>query len=116
MSNLDSMLRSASDDDFKEKLDNLSSPCCESFDNYFNNHIKPDIEKHSGKWLFEEEHMNSPKSGITTHISEGFNSIIKYMNDDKRMPVSNMVLSLFYLYNTSHAEVLKGRTQVKNRI
>ena len=40
--------------------------------------------------------MNNTNSGVTTNMSEGFNNIIKCVNDHKKLPVDNMVLSHFF--------------------
>ena len=62
----------------------------------------------------EEHDIYNPYSGVTTNISEGFNNIIKWVNSHKKLPVDNMVLSLFYLQNSTYAEVLRGRAGLGN--
>ena len=109
MKHLDTLLRCTSENEFQIQLKTLSGPWCESFEQYFQGHIKDDILKYSGRWLLEQAGIYNEKSGITTNMSEGFNTVIKYMNNHKRMPVANMILSLFYLQNSIHVEMLRGR-------
>ena len=62
----------------------------------------------------EEHDIYNPYSGVTTNISEGFKNIIKWVNSHKKLPVDNMVLSLFYLQNSTYTEVLRGRAGLGN--
>ena len=114
MSNLETLLRSESENDFHNKFEEFSETWCKSFLDYFNQHIKSEILQHSGRWILEEHNVYNPYSGVTTNISEGFNNVIKWVNDHKRLPVDNMVLSLFYLQNSCFSEVLRGRAGLGN--
>ena len=51
MNNLDTLLRCASEQDFLDTLDELSRPWCPNYLEYFQQNIKPEILKHSGKCL-----------------------------------------------------------------
>ena len=48
------------------------------------------------------------------NIPEGFNNIIKWVNNHKKFPNDNMVLSLFSLQYSAFSEVLRGRAGMGN--
>ena len=54
--------------------------------------------------------MYNPYAGVATNISEGFNNIIKWVNVHKKLPVDNMMLSLFCSWNVAYCEILRERT------
>ena len=114
MANLDTLLRCESEEEFLEKLESLSNSWSAAYLDYFSKHIKPEIMAYSGRWILERNGVYNPYSGVTTNISEGFNNIIKWVNDHKKLPVDNMVLSLFYLQNAAYCEVLRGRANLGN--
>ena len=64
--------------------------------------------------IIESNKIFNPYSGVTTNISEGFNTLIKWVNNHKKLPVDNMILSLFYLQNAIYCEVLRGRANLGN--
>ena len=49
------------------------------------------------RWNLEEFGVYSPMSGITNNQSEGFNSVLKRMQEWKEIPIDSAVLSLYHL-------------------
>ena len=66
MTNLDTLLRCASEQDFIDTFDEISRPWCPNYLECFEQHIKPEILRHSGRWILEEHDIYNPYSGVTT--------------------------------------------------
>ena len=50
-----------------------------------------------GRWVLEKLGIYNPYSGITTNQSEGFNTVLKYLQHWKEAPVDAIVPSLYHL-------------------
>ena len=49
------------------------------------------------RWNLDPLNLYNPVSGITTNQSEGFNSVLKRMQEWKEIPVDTAILSLYHL-------------------
>lgn len=66
-----------------------------------------------GRWHLEELAVYNPISGITTNQSEGFNTLLKHLQEWKEIPVDMAVLSLYHLqayYSNEWERGLAGTT------
>ena len=50
----------------------------------------------------------SPLSGITTNLSEGFNTVLKHYEGWKEAPLDSMVLGLYQIQVYYHNEIQRG--------
>lgn len=50
-----------------------------------------------GRWSLEKLGIYNPISGITTNQSEGFNNLLKQIQEWKEIPVDMAMLSLYHL-------------------
>jgi len=71
------------------------------FTDYFINTVHSRIDK-LGAWKLRAHGLES----LTTNQSEGFNTVLKRLNDWKEVPVDIMALSLFRL-STFHTTEIK---------
>ena len=56
----------------------------------------------------------NPYSGITTNQSEGFNTVLKYLQHWKEAPVDAIVLSLYHLQSFYYNEINRGFSGLGN--
>ena len=50
-----------------------------------------------GRWILEQYGLYNSVSGITTNHSEGFDAVLKRIQQWREIPVDSIVLSLYYL-------------------
>ena len=77
----------------------LTSMTCKwsaPFHQYYMTHIHPDIES-IARWGIEPCGVYNPFSGVTNNQAEGFNHVLKSLQEWKEAPVDCMALSLHYL-------------------
>lgn len=67
------------EDDYAEKLEELSQSWSKPFLEYYQSKLHQDIIKHSAKWVLEEHKVYDPYSGVTNNMSESMNAVIKRM-------------------------------------
>lgn len=105
ISNLKELLQMQNEDDYAEKLEELSHSWSKPFLEYYQSKLHQDIIKHSAKWVLEEHKVYDPYSGVTYNMSESMNAVIKRMMHWKQAPPDNTVLvfnylQTFYVYKT----------------
>ena len=67
-----------------------------------------------GRWVLEKLGIYNPYSGITTNQSEGFNTVLKYLQHWKEAPVDAIVLGLYHLQSFYYNEINKGFSGLGN--
>ena len=60
-----------------------------------------------GRWHLDKLFIYNPISGITTNQSEGFNTLLKHLQEWKEIPVDMAVLFLYHLQ--AYTTLMKGR-------
>ena len=66
-------------------------------------------------WLIQKyPGMFDPYSGITNHLSESMNAVLKREQDRKELSVDLLTLGLCYLQIFENYEILKGRSGIGN--
>lgn len=76
ISNLKELLQMENEDDYAEKLEELSQLWSKPFLEYYQSKLHHDIIKHSAKWVLEEHKVYDPYSGVTNNMSESMNAVI----------------------------------------
>lgn len=76
------LANSSSEEDFKEKLDNMvrqkQGPWASvAFANYIKTHTAKELKEYSGKWKLEQLHMANIERGMTNNPAEGVNNALK---------------------------------------
>ena len=64
MRDVDTLLRFPTEQDFLNRYDKLSRAWCPNYVEYFEQNIKLEIVKHSGRWILEENDIYNPYSGV----------------------------------------------------
>ena len=86
---------------------NWSKPFVE----YFNNEVHPDVSNSIGWWVLEKLHVYNPYSGVTNQ-SEGYNTVMKRLQQWKEVPIDLIILSLNELQVYSYNEIQRGLCQM----
>ena len=63
------------------------------------------LAKTIGRWILESLQIYNPYSGITNNQSEGFNTVLKRLQNWREVPVDAIVLTLYYLQAFYHDEI-----------
>ena len=71
-------------------------------------HIHPDIES-IARWGIEPCGVYNPFSGVTNNQAEGFNHVLKSLQEWKEAPVDCLALSLHYLQGYYLHEIERGK-------
>lgn len=96
------------EDDYTEKLEELSQSWSKPFLEYYQSKLHQDIIKHSAKWFLEEHKVYDPYSGVTYNMSESMNAVIKRMMHWKQAPPDATVLAFNYLQTFYVYETMRG--------
>lgn len=108
ISNLKELLQMQNEDDYAEKLEELSQSWSKPFLEYYRSKLHQDIIKHSAKWVLEEHKVYDPYSGVTYNMSESMNAVIKRMMHWKQAPPDATVLAFNYLQTFYVYETMRG--------
>jgi len=76
-------------------------------------HIHPDIES-IARWGIEPCGVYNPFSGVTNNQAEGFNHVLKRLQEWKEAPVDCLALSLHYLQGYYLHEIERGNKDSEN--
>ena len=76
--------------------------------------IQPDITICIARWLLEPLGVYNRYSGITTNQSEGFNTVLKHLQQWKEAPVDSILLCLYQLQTYYYNEIQRGLCQSGN--
>ena len=66
------------------------------------------MTKTIGRWILESLRIYNPYSGITNNQSEGFNTVLKRLQNWREVPVDAIVLTLYHLQAFYHNEIQRG--------
>ena len=90
---------------------NLYSTCSEewdpSFKDYYDSYIGSTIDSF-GRWILQKFNLYCPYSGLTTNVSEGFNSLFKSLIDYKEIDIDVTVLCFNQLQIYYWNEIQRG--------
>ena len=81
---------------------------------YYMKEIHPDVTTCIARWLLEPLRVYNHYSGITTNQSEGFNTVLKRLQQWKEAPVDSILLSLYQLQTFYYNEIQRGLCQSGN--
>ena len=76
--------------------------------------IHPDVTTCIAQWLLEPLRVYNRYSGVTTNQSEGFNTVLKRLQQWKKAPVDSILFSLYQLQNYYYNEIQRGICQSGN--
>ena len=108
LNHIEQILMSATEDEFHDNIAQLSATWSQPFLEYFDKHLKKDIEQHAGRWLIEPLNIYNPYSGITNNAAESMNTVIKRLTGWKQRPADTLALCLHKLQNYYWNEILRG--------
>ena len=86
------------------------------FLDYYMKEIHPDVTTCIAQWLLEPLRVYNRYSGVTTNQSEGFNTVIKRLQQWKEAPVDSILFCLYQLQNYYYNEIQRGICQSGNYI
>ena len=66
------------------------------------------VIKTTGRWVLEKLNIYNPLSGVTTNLSEGFNTLLKHYEHWKEAPLDSMILGLYQLQVYFYNEIQRG--------
>ena len=75
--------------------------------------IHPDVTICIARWLLEPLGVYNRYSGITTNQSEGFNTVLKHLQQWKEAPVDSILLCLYQLQTYYYNEIQRGLSKVE---
>ena len=78
--------------------------------------IHPDVTTCIARWLLEPLRVYNWYSGVTTNQSEGFNTVLKRLQQWKEAPVDSILFCLYQLQNYYCNEIQRGICQSGNYI
>ena len=114
LSDMRELLHLPTEEEYKLKLQQMSSKLSAPFYEYFSHNIHPDI--HSIAWWAIEPHgVYDPYSGVTSNQAEGLNYVLKHLLQEwHESPVDCMVLALHYLQGYYLVEISRGKQGLGN--
>ena len=86
------------------------------FLDYYMKEIHPDVTTCIARWLLEPLRVYNRYSGVTTNQSEGFNTVLKRLQQWKEAPVDSILFCLYQLQNYYYNEIQRGICQSGNYI
>lgn len=111
---VEALLQCESEPEFFEVYGERSVTWSESFKDYFDTSLRDDILTFAARWLLEEAEVYDPYSGITNNVVESMNVVVKRLMEWKEVPIDSVVLSLNFLQNFYHNELVRGFCGVGN--
>lgn len=84
------------------------------FLDYYMKEIHPDVTTCIARWLLEPLRVYNRYSGVTTNQSEGFNTVLKRLQQWKEAPVDSILLCLYQLQVYYYNEIQRGLCQSGN--
>ena len=105
------LLRCRSEEEFKELKDSYVELWSDVFTEYFDKHISPKL-KYFARYVIDDFVTFDQKYGVTSNMSEGFNWLLKDLNNWKELPVDSMVLSFRFLQNYYRKEISRGKVGI----
>jgi hypothetical protein len=115
LANVESLLKSDSEEDLAQKEPDIMRDWSQPMVEYYNKQLRPDIVKYSAKWvIIKSGAPYNPLSGITNNAAESINRVLHRLQGECELSVDQSVLGLFYLQNSSLAEIQRGRAGIGN--
>ena len=102
------LFHSTSEQEYLQLLSQIRPTWDPVFEEYFLKQFHPDVNKSIGRWVLENLNIYDPYSGVTNNQSEGFNRVVKDVQDWKEAPVDSMVLALYQLQTFYLNEIRRG--------
>ena len=94
--------------DYTVSLNNMACKWSAPFHQYYMSYIHPDIES-IARWGIEPCGVYNPFSGVTNNQAEGFNHVLKRLQEWKVAPVDCLALSLHYLQGYYLHKIERGK-------
>ena len=69
-----------------------------------------------GRWILEKYGVYNPLSGVTTNQAEGFNTVLKRLQNWKEIPVDAAVLAFYHLQAFYVNETQRGFSGLSTNI
>lgn len=73
--------------------------------NYFDKTLMPTFKSHSSIWILRKAGIWNPEKGITTNLSESFNSVLHGLKQWKQVTLDVICVSLSYSSTYYHREL-----------
>jgi hypothetical protein len=90
-------LQCRSEEDYKVLLSEKSKKWSGAFLEYFMTELHPHVNTMMGRWVLEKLRVYNPYSGVTQNMSEGFNTVLRRLENWKEAALDMCVLSFYYL-------------------
>ena len=107
-SHLRTLFNQPSQQDYEEKLSELSGVWDDLFREYYLQHIHKEVDTRIGRWRLEQLGLYTADSGVTTNLSESLNKVIKALQGWKEAPVDAMMTALYQLQQYFINEIHRG--------
>ena len=106
------MLNCKIETEYLELYESFKDTWSESFVDYFESNVHDKMQYHAR--FAVEEKVKMTENGITTNVSEGFNFLIKDLQEWKERPIDCIMLSFRFLQQYLLREIQRGRAGVGN--
>jgi hypothetical protein len=107
-SHLRTLFNQPSQQDYEEKLSEMSGVWDDLFREYYLQHIHKEVDTGIGRWRLEQLGLYTADSGVTTNLSESLNKVIKALQGWKEAPVDAMMTALYQLQQYFINEIQRG--------
>lgn len=124
VSHLRDLFNNKSENEYRSQLEVLKLEWSQAFVDYYGKEVhdkvsiivnflfhildKFQVIRNVGRWHLEKLFIYNPISGITTKQSEGFNTLLKHLQEWKEIPVDMSALSLYHLQAYYSNELERG--------
>lgn len=116
VSHLRDLFHQPSEQDYNDHYEKLRNDWSKAFCDYFDQNIYTKVCTALGQWILEQYGLYNSVSGITTKQSEGFNAVLKRIQQWREIPVDSIVLSLYYLQAFYWNEWQRGLASLGERL
>ncbi|XP_030056629.1 uncharacterized protein LOC115468784 [Microcaecilia unicolor] len=99
---------------FHEKLRLKRRNWSKAFLQYYEQELHESIIYHASSWILEKNGIVEYVTGITTSISESFNSILKRVVEQQEIQMACLVMCLYHLQNYYVREIINGQCHLGN--
>ena len=96
------------EENYRNKLDELKKRWSCPFYEYYMKNIEPDIHG-IARWSLEPMKVYNPYSGVTNNQSESLNFVIKQLQEWRESPIDCALLALHYLQSYYMIEIIRGQ-------
>ena len=105
---LNDILKSETEEDFDQTIEEHSRAWSEPFLTYFNTYLKKSIKEHASAWILISLELYNPSSGITNNVAESFNKVLKEIQDWKEIKCDEFAASVYELQRYYYFEIQRG--------